>query len=568
MAQHSANRPRARSRKTAKKVTDATIGTHVDRASVAARGASQSRQATYKAARYGARASQSQVDTFMPTATSGEDQAAYRRRSQQRRYVESLQRRARLKRIGVFLVAALVVVAVAIGAGTLAFRGSIGSQMALRNSDAASALSAAKADEPSYTLVAVELGAVAEPLEQAGPDMIVLAKEDRAGGKLALMNIPAALKVTVDNDTRRLGDMALAGDASLISAVESYAKIDVNHYIKVEESGIAGIVDALGGLDVTFNQIIDDPKAGDVYYPLGTYTLNGPGALTYLRASNLKMGKTDQAQNQADFLKLLLMRLVSSERGFAADVEAIDEFFQTDLSLGDFEDFARWVGEIGEANVTSTVVPGYFTVSSDIVGDNGELFVSKAADFETVAGGASSDGEQSEQAPTVAADPKSFTVEIVNGTDIVGAAKTTAEALDAQGFRIADVGNAEQQVYDETLVIYKTRNTPAKATEPAEPVYDEEGNIIEGGDAQQTDAAQLAGDLGTEDDGAQASEKSQKAAQKAQEEADATERKLGEERAAAVIEALGMGRTVEGDMYYSFNADVLLIIGYDYKPVS
>jgi len=45
-------------------------------------------------------------------------------------------------------------------------------------------------------------------------------------------------------------------------------------------------------------------------------------------------------------------------------------------------------------------------------------------------------------------------------------------------------------------------------------------------------------------------------------------RSIGEARANKVIASLGMGRAVEGDMYYSFNADVLLIIGYDYKPVS
>lgn len=556
MAQHGRHYSSAHARRTTRKVSDATIGTHVDRAG-GARAATQSKSVSYQNARIGARASESQLDTFMPTATSGEDISNYRRRSQQRRYIESIQRKARLRRIATVIIAILVVAGVAVGAGWLAFRGLLGSQMALKDSNALEALSAPKSDEVVYTLVTAELGETAVPLAQEGPDMILLVADDRENGVIAFSSIPPSLKVTVDNDTRRLADMADNGDASLISAVESYTKLDIHHYIKVPAGGISGIVDAMGDLELTFDQVIDDPKAGDVYYPIGTYTVNGPGVLTYLRATNLHMGKTDQMKNHATFARTLLARMVHSERGFTAELEAADEFFQTDLSLSELEDFAKRADERGVENIACDMVPGYFTMSSDVVGDNAELFVSKSPEFaeylETVlAKGQESDGQQD---AVQTADPASFTVEIRNGTDIMGAGKTTAEALDAAGFRIADVGNAEQQVYDETLVIYHTSNTPKAKVEP---VYDDEGNIVENG----------YGDSGND---AGAGEAVQEQPQEGSGQADAdklaSERELGEARANTVIQQLGIGRVVEGDMYYAFDADVLLIIGYDYKPV-
>ena len=280
------------------------------------------------------------------------------------------------------------------------------------------------------------------------------------------------------------------------------------------------------------------------------------------------MGETDQMKNQAAFAKAILARLVTSERGFTTELEAIDEFFQTDLSLGNLEDFARWVSEIGVENVRTDIVPGYFTTSSDIVGVNSTMFVSKSAEFTSfIEGLEGSSGDASQEAATQVADPTTFNIEVRNGTDIAGAGKTTAEALANQGFRITDVGNAEQQVYDETLVIYRTSNTP-KPEKKQEVALDEEGNPIEGA----ADGAEGAEGAMTEQTGEEAGEGTGQAAsaasqQMSKEEALAAERETGVSRANAVINALGIGRAVEGDMYYSFDADVLLIIGYDYKPV-
>lgn len=557
MAQHGKHYSSARSRRTSRKVSNATIGTHVAHGASGARAASQPKSVSYSNARISERASESQLDTFMPTATSGEDLASYRRRSQQRRYIESMQRKARIRRILTVVLALVVVAGVALGAGWLAFRGVLGSQMALRDSNALEALSAPKEDEVVYTLVTAELGAVAAPLEQEGPDMILLVAEDRAAGVCSIISIPASLKVAVDNDTRRLSDMAQNGDASLISAVESYTKLDIHHFLKLEEGDIAGIVDAFGDIELTFDQVIDDQKAGDVYYPIGTFVVNGQGALTYLRANNLHMGKNDQMINQANFAKTLIRRMVGSERGFTAELETIDEYFQTDLSLSALEDFAKWIGDIGVERISCAMVPGYYTITSDVVGTNDELFVSKSPEFaefmETILASDETDGDTA--AATQAADPTSFTVEIRNGTDIVGAGKTTAEALAALGFRIADVGNAEQQVYDETLVIYHTSNTPKPKSEP---VLDENGEVIDTGEGESAygEAVEDAGQ-----------EQQQSSSTMTPEEKLAAEREVGQSRAQAVIDALGIGRVVEGDMYYAFDADVLLMIGYDYKPV-
>ena len=455
------------------------------------------------------------------------------------------------------LAAVAIVVGLALGAGFFAFRTTVASQLSLKGSNAAEVLGEPAEGEPTYTLVAAELGAVAAPLEQAGPDIVILIREDRDNGKLEFISVPSSLKVTVDNDIRRLGDMAEQSDATMIAAVESYAKIDVNHFVKVERGALEPLVDALGGIEVTLDQVIDDPHAGDVYYPAGTYTLNGQGALTYLRATNIRMGKGEQMTNQVMFLKLVLGKIMNFDRGFSGGIEAIDEFVQTDVSLAKLEDFSNWVGEIGLDSVNCCAIPGYFTASSDIVGENGELYVSKATDFQQLIESFDEGGDASSSASAANdVEASSFTVEVLNGTDIAGAANATADALTAEGFKVSSVGNAEQQVYDETLVVYRTKNTPAPQKEV---LYDEEGNPIELDESQQyVDQTQAE----TTDEDVSSS------AAAAQAAADAAEQELGKARAQKVISTVGLGRVVEGDMYYAFDADVLLIVGYDYKPVA
>lgn len=415
-------------------------------------------------------------------------------------YVNTVRQRTRSRRFAIGVGIVVAIVALALIAGVLAFRGSIGSEMALRDSDAPDALVAVRSDEPYYALVAVELGSVAQPLDQVGPDVLYLVRINREDKSIAMVCIPAGLQVLTDSGTRRVADLAQNGDAALITAVSNFAKVDISHYVKIDDGGVAGIVDGLGGIDVDIEQVIDDPHAGDVYLPVGTYTLNGASALTYLRASNLKLGVTDQLEHQASFATLVMSKLFSSEGSFQTRLESIDSYFQTDLSLGDLESLQGWISEIPAGGIPCTVLPGYLTEVTGVVDTGNALYVGSSDDMAAIIAALESD-----EVPDVAsssdiqpADPASFSVEVQNGTDIVGAASMTGDTLKEAGFNVAAVGNAEQQVYNETLVVYKGDEGPS--------------------------------------------------------------------RAKAVINTLGVGRAISGDIYYSFETDILVIIGSDYKP--
>ena len=248
------------------------------------------------------------------------------------------------------------------------------------------------------------------------------------------------------------------------------------------------------------DQVIDDPQAGDVYLPMGTYTLNGSSALTYLRAQNLKLGVADQLNHQALFAALLVEKLFSSGGNFTTRLEQIDSFFQTDLSLGDIEALQSWISEIPAGGISCTVLPGYLTEVTGVVETGDALYVASADDMASIIAALESNSvpDVSSKNDIKPADPSSFTVEVQNGTEVAGAASLTGDTLKAAGFNVEKVGNAEQQIYNETLVVYRGADGPS--------------------------------------------------------------------RAQAVINALGIGRAIDGEVYYKMSTDVLVIIGGDYKP--
>ena len=494
----------SRARRMSKRMQDATLGTHVVRSTGAhARGSADSM--SFSNPRRSSRATRGQVTGIIPTTSSREDASAYQQRISRSRYIDERIARTKRKRVATVLVVIAVLLAIAIGVGLFTYFRTIGSNVALKDSDAPTMLVAPKAGQPYYTLIAAELGAVAVPLENEGPDVLLLAYVDEANGSISLINIPANLQVTfTDGKHHRISEAATTGDAALIEAVTKYTGIDIGHYVKITKGGVEGIVDALGGVTVTLSQEIDDPRAGDIYFAPGTYTLSGSQAVAYLRATNLRMGIQDRAANQGSFAALILQQLFAEggRLDFAAKLDAVGPYIQTDFTGDALMSLADKFSTLSADAVTCQMVPGYETVTTGAADEEAAYYISTASDIAELkaaveAGTVMVDKEKVDTSGVV---PGSFTIEIKNGGEIVGAAALTKDVLTAKGFNVGEVGNAEQAVYDETLVIYKTA----------------EGRVW----------------------------------------------------AHAVIEALGVGRAVDGSAYYTFDTDILLILGSDYLPIA
>ena len=183
------------------------------------------------------RAARGIVETILPVTSSGESSSQYARRVSRREFAQDIQRKARIRRIVAIAVCLLVAVAVAAAVGVATFFGSLDAKLGLKDSDAASALVAPKADAKAfYTVVSADLDAPGSANATDGPDAIALVRVDEETRVVTVVSIPPTLQVSLkDGKKHPLREASTQeGDAALVSAVADFAGVNVAHYVKTD----------------------------------------------------------------------------------------------------------------------------------------------------------------------------------------------------------------------------------------------------------------------------------------------------------------------------------------------
>ncbi|WP_122498720.1 LCP family protein [Mycobacterium attenuatum] len=127
-----------------------------------------------------------------------------------------------------------------------------------------------------------------------------------------LVSIPRDSSVPIPGHGRDKINAAfmMGGSALLVQTVEQATGLRVDHYAEVGLGGFAGLVDALGGVDMCLHEPIRDPLAG-IDLPAGCQRLDGRRALGYVRSRATPRADLDRMLNQRQFMAALLHRAAS-----------------------------------------------------------------------------------------------------------------------------------------------------------------------------------------------------------------------------------------------------------------
>lgn len=98
---------------------------------------------------------------------------------------------------------------------------------------------------------------------------------------------------------------SVGGPKLLTQTVEQATGLRINHYAEIGFGGFAGIVDALGGIEICVEQPIDDPLAGINLQP-GCQIMDGPTALGFVRTRATPQGDLDRVARQRQFFSALM----------------------------------------------------------------------------------------------------------------------------------------------------------------------------------------------------------------------------------------------------------------------
>jgi LCP family protein required for cell wall assembly len=156
--------------------------------------------------------------------------------------------------------------------------------------------------------------------------------------------------------------MAFGGIGLQAETVSELVGVPIPYAITTDFDGFMALVDAIGGVDVTVNQEMDDPGSGAVFSAGTTYHMTGDEALRFNRNRyDVPRGDLDRSVNQGAFIVAALAQLRKNNPGAAGSLSAIATLGAhtqiEGISFPDLYRFGRLVLTIDPANVRNVLIP-------------------------------------------------------------------------------------------------------------------------------------------------------------------------------------------------------------------
>ena len=376
--------------------------------------------------------------------------------------VERDRRRSRAKQIGLGVLAGVLVLLVLGAVGVFAYAKHLErtmQQTIVKKEKLDAVLTKAKPMEPFNVLI---LGADFRQGDAAyRTDSMMVAHIDPKAKKVWLLSIPRDTRVEIPgHGARKINDAHFfAGPEGAIAATERLTGLKINHYLEANFEGFVKAVDALGGVWVRVPVTIDDKEAdhskGDVasHIDAGYQLLDGPHALTFMRARHQFADQDfSRMKNQQIFFKALADQVAKIDNiaKLPSVVSAVAPYIATDMSLVDMIKLAQALKGAGSKNLYTATARG--TWRSPFVYVD-QPYLTKLV--KAIRAGEPFEKSKEASSTTKPKAPAGVSVTIRNGAGVSGVANQAASILRAKGFVIKDVGNAGQNVYKKTLIIYK-----------------------------------------------------------------------------------------------------------------
>jgi hypothetical protein len=248
----------------------------------------------------------------------------------------------------------------------------------------------------------------------------------------------------------------------------------IDHFVIVDFSGFNDIVDALGGVDVCLPYDVVEPKSG-LNLPAGISTVTGDQALAFVRVRAIGTGSDiDRIDRQQAFISSLITKARSSGTllnpiKLVRFLEAATKSLTTDPELANLNrlrELAQEVRDIPPKDITFMTTPWlvnpndpntvvWNTEKTDPLWDaiiHDDPYPPDPPKPTEI------DGE-----PLTTA-PESISVRVLNGTGVDGVATSAAAELEAQGYVVVGVGDAESQDFLSSVVRYDVSGEEAART--------------------------------------------------------------------------------------------------------
>lgn len=274
---------------------------------------------------------------------------------------------SRGKRIALGVFIALVVVLAGVGMAVALYVNSINATLAGNKTDQEiaeinEALAPVKSNltEPFYVML---VGSdEREDNDEIGrrSDTNIVVRVDPKTNTVSMVSIPRDTAINLSEyGTVKFNAAYTFGDtAGSIKQASEMLGVDISYYAEINFTGLIGLVDAVGGVDVDVDERIDDPDAGPVVIEAGRQHLDGEAALVFARSRAYADGDYTRVSNQRKLIQAIVTKIeglpVTEMPGM---IQAAAKCVTTNLKVTDIIGLAQAIKDNGDMTIYSATVP-------------------------------------------------------------------------------------------------------------------------------------------------------------------------------------------------------------------
>lgn len=222
-------------------------------------------------------------------------------------------------------------------------------------------------DEPFYMMLIGSDARADDESMGARSDTNIVVRVDPTTNSSTLVSIPRDTMINIDgygyckfNAAYSYGGAALA-----IKEASELLGVNISHYAEVDFDSLIGLVDTVGGVDVTVDQRINDPDADGsvigqkkIIIEAGEQHMDGETALVFARSRAYADGDFTRTANQRKLIAALAEKILSMPLAkLPGIVQTAAGSITTDMSVTELYSLATQFQDGGELTMTSCMVP-------------------------------------------------------------------------------------------------------------------------------------------------------------------------------------------------------------------
>ena len=289
-------------------------------------------------------------------------------------YQKKNRKGSRGKKIAIAVVLALLVVFVGAGSAVALWVNSVNDTLTKGQKSATELdeindvlVKTTSFDEPFYMMLIGSDARADDESMGARSDTNIVVRVDPTTNSATLVSIPRDTMINIDgygyckfNAAYSYGGAALA-----IKEASELLGVNISHYAEVDFDSLIGLVDTVGGVDVTVDQRINDPDADGsvigqkkIIIEAGEQHMDGETALVFARRRAYVDGDFTRTANQRKLIAALAEKILSMPLAkLPGIVQTAAGSITTDMSVTDLYSLVTQFQDGGELSMTSCMVP-------------------------------------------------------------------------------------------------------------------------------------------------------------------------------------------------------------------